>query len=167
MKSGVKFGHKMHTMRMCILGRYGPWRFGLTLTVTANRDAVKCPASARLLQIRRSEVHFLTPKGFRRGPLLHLVTLLVAQTQFRGYNGLEEENTVSFITHRCLYKPPTDEGDGYVPSSGERFSFPQALGGRQTCTSAHICMPMSAHAHTHAGSCCSQLQASLGSASSL
>lgn len=55
---------------------------------------------------------------------------------------------MSFITHRCLYKP-TDEGDKYVPSSGERLSFPQALGGRQTCTSAHMCVRPCVRTCTH------------------
>lgn len=64
----MKFGHKVQAMRMCTLGRCGPWRSGLTLTVGANKDTVRCPVFARLMPTGCSKVQFLAPRGFIRGP---------------------------------------------------------------------------------------------------
>ena len=56
-KPGVKFGHKIHAVMVCTLDKYEPWRSGLRfLTVSAERDTVKCSTSTRQMQTRCSEV---------------------------------------------------------------------------------------------------------------
>lgn len=47
MKSGVKFGHKICAVRMCTLGRGGPRRPGLTLTVRQRETQLKMPSVCR------------------------------------------------------------------------------------------------------------------------
>lgn len=117
MKSGVKFGHKICAVRMCTLGRGGPWRSGLTSK--GQRNTVKMPSVCRaganhMLTIRVLNPWERIPKGtcdvtscrvlddscLAQPPMGLLRTpLLVAKHSSGGAMGIEGKKTMTFITH--------------------------------------------------------------------
>lgn len=166
----------MQAIRMCTLGRCGPWRSGLTLTVSANRNTVRCPVLARLMQTRCSEVQYLTPRGFIRGPCDVMSSECPEQPLSGKYS--ESHGAASYDAPGCpstvqgvqwglkgrrqchpqhtMFYKLTDYGEWCAANSGELLSFPQALEGSHTWACVHVC------AHTVAHTDCSQLHASLG-----
>lgn len=162
MKSRVKFGHKIQAMRMCTLGRCGPWRFGLTLTVSANRDTV-CKTDAN--QMLKSTIS--DPQRIHKGTLWCNEQWVSWTRQWvpwscvlrcswwpkrssRGAMGRTEgENTMSFTTHRVIQ---TDRLGGMICPQQWRTTFISLGFGRLSdmCTHIHMCM----HMCTHAGSRC-------------